>query len=78
MAPIQDLTPNPRLPETSSQSIRRLFGRIERRRPKPRIEAAPEYYHDLIEELDNTTAIPQNYSDASKDNIRGIRVKFIR
>lgn len=45
---------------------------IERLRLEPKTEAPPEYYHDLVETLNQTTAVPQNYSDASKVNILGM------
>lgn len=63
---MQYVTTSPQPLETPSQSIRRLTGRIEHRRPRPKDKAAPEFYHELIEKLDKTTAISQNYSDASE------------
>lgn len=69
---------HPRVPHTSVLDLRHLHSRVQRRRPKPKNEAPPKHYHDLIEQLDKTSSIPQNYSDASKDNIRGIQGKFIR
>jgi hypothetical protein len=78
MAPRQYATSGIRLPQAQNPNLKRLSDRIERRRPKPKNSLPPENYHNLVETLDKTTAIPQNYSDASKDNIRGLRGKFIR
>jgi hypothetical protein len=64
--------------EASSQNLKRLNSRVARRRPKTKNERPLEYYNELIEQLDKTPAIKQNYSDASKDNLRSIRRKFIR
>ncbi len=64
--------------EASSQNLKRLNSRVARRRPKTKNERPPKYYDELIKQLDKTPAIKQNYSDASKDNLRGIRRKFIR
>jgi len=75
MAPRQCAAASLRLLQASKPNLKRLNDRIERRWPKPKNEL-PENYHDLIETLDKMTAIPQNYSDASKDNIRGLRGRF--
>ncbi len=72
------MTPRRYAAEASSQNLKRLNSRVARRRPKTKNERPPEYYDELIEQLDKTPAVKQNYSDASKDDLRGIRRKFIR
>jgi hypothetical protein len=64
--------------EASSQNLKRLNSCVVRRRPKTKNERPLKYYNELIEQLDKMLAIKQNYSDASKDNLRSIRRKFIR
>jgi hypothetical protein len=64
--------------EASSQNLKRLNSRIARRHPKTKNERPLKYYNELIEQLDKTPAIKQNYSNASKDNLCSIRRKFIR
>jgi len=64
--------------EASSQNLKRLNSRVARRRPKTKNERPLEYYNELIEQLDKTPTIKQNYSNASKDNLCSIRRKFIR
>lgn len=64
--------------EASLQNLKRLNSHIARRCPKTKNERPLEYYNKLIEQLDKTPAIKQNYSDASKDNLCSIRRKFIR
>jgi hypothetical protein len=73
MAPRQYIT------EAFSQDLQRLHSRVERRRPKQKISHPPEYYQNLIERHDKAkTAIKHKYADATKDNLSGIKSKFIR
>jgi hypothetical protein len=79
MAPRRNAPVDPRLPKTLVQDLQRLHDRVERRRPKSKIKRPREYYQDLIEQHDSTkTVIKHRYSDTTKDNLRGIRGKFIR
>ena len=79
MGPRRNAPVDPRLPKTLVQDRQRLHDRVERRRPKSKIKRPREYYQDLIEQHDSTkTAIKHRYSDTTKDNLRGIRGKFIR
>lgn len=70
-------TVNVRLPQTSLPNLARLNDRVERRRPKPKIQHPPEYYKNLINKYDNTT-VKRNYADTTKDNLQGIIDKFSR
>ena len=79
MAPVRPTDADSRLPVTSVQDLKRLNSRVERRRPKPKNKRPPEYYTSLIERFDTKkTAIKHKYADATKDNLYGIRSKFIR
>jgi hypothetical protein len=62
-------TVNLRLPQTSLPNLARLNNRVERRRPKPKIQPRPpEYYQNLIDQHNKTT-VKRNYADATKDNL---------
>jgi hypothetical protein len=79
MAPTRHAPVDPRLPDTSVQGLQLLHRRIERRRPKPKTQRPPGYYQNLIERHDNPkTTIKHRYADATKDNLSGIKSKFIR
>lgn len=70
-------TANLRLPQTSLPNLAQLNDRIERRRPKPKIQQRPsEYYQNLINF--NKTTVKRNYADATFDNLQGIINKFSR
>jgi hypothetical protein len=76
MAPRRHAPVDSRLQDTSVQDLHR---RVERRRPKPKSKRPPGYYQNLIERHDNLKAtIRHRYADATKDNLSGIKSKFIR
>jgi hypothetical protein len=69
---------NPRLPQTSIPNLTRLNDRVERRRPKPKIQPRPaEYYQNLINQYNETT-VKRNYADTTKDNLQDIIDMFSR
>ncbi|KAH7364055.1 hypothetical protein BKA65DRAFT_603155 [Rhexocercosporidium sp. MPI-PUGE-AT-0058] len=71
-------TVNLRLPQTSLSNLARLKDRVERRRPKPKVQPrAPEYYQNLIDQHNETT-VKANYADSTKDNLQDIIDKFSR
>lgn len=71
-------TVNLRLPQTSHPNLAQLNDRVERRRPKPKIQPRPpEYYQNLIDQHDKTT-VKRNYADTTKDNLQDIIDKFSR
>ncbi|TVY14767.1 hypothetical protein LARI1_G008250 [Lachnellula arida] len=79
MATVRHAPIDLRLPNTSALDLQHFQNRVERRRPKPKNKRPPEYYRNLIERHDKAkTAIKHKYSDATKDNLSGIKSKFMR
>jgi hypothetical protein len=71
-------TVNLRLPQTSQPNLARLNDRVERRRPKPKTQRRPpEYYQNLIAQLNKTT-VKRKYAQTTSDNLQGIIDRFNR
>jgi len=65
-------------PTTSKPNIARINDRVERRRPKSKIQPrSPESLQKLIDQHNKTT-VKRNYSDKTKDNLQDIIYMFSR
>jgi hypothetical protein len=78
MAPVPHAAVDLRVSNTSVLDLQHLQSRVECRWPKPENKHLPEYYYNLERHDKAKASIKHKYTPATKDNLLGIKNKFVR